>query len=130
MKRCPECGREYDLSMSFCLDDGTELLYGPASMDEPATAVLSESSVSAGGQFSESATRPQIHTTAAEREPQRSLGDGAERHRAAKTQERTGDLPRGVESLDRKWLVAAAAALLLVIAGIAFALYKVVWQDR
>jgi TolB-like protein/Tfp pilus assembly protein PilF len=28
--------------MSFCLDDGSELLYGPASMDEPATAILAE----------------------------------------------------------------------------------------
>src|SRR5687767_7975553 len=37
MKKCPECGREYDLSMSFCLDDGAELLYGPASMDKPQT---------------------------------------------------------------------------------------------
>ena len=26
--------------MMFCLDDGTELLYGPASIDEPTTAVL------------------------------------------------------------------------------------------
>ena len=42
MKRCPQCGREYDSSMMFCLDDGTELLYGPASADEPATAILSE----------------------------------------------------------------------------------------
>jgi TolB-like protein/Flp pilus assembly protein TadD len=41
MKRCPECGREYDKTMMFCLDDGAELLYGPASMDEPATAILS-----------------------------------------------------------------------------------------
>src|SRR5436190_24002058 len=40
MKRCPECGREYDSSMMFCLDDGAELLYGPASVDEPATAIL------------------------------------------------------------------------------------------
>jgi len=43
MKRCPQCGREYDLSMSFCLDDGSELLYGPASMDEPQTAFLDTS---------------------------------------------------------------------------------------
>src|SRR6188768_287865 len=43
MKRCPQCGREYDTSMMFCLDDGAELLYGPASADEPATAILSES---------------------------------------------------------------------------------------
>jgi TolB-like protein/Flp pilus assembly protein TadD len=40
MKRCPECGREYDSSMRFCLDDGAELLYGPAPKDEPATAVI------------------------------------------------------------------------------------------
>jgi TolB-like protein/Tfp pilus assembly protein PilF len=40
MKKCPQCGREYDLSMSFCLDDGAGLLYGPASTDEPATAVI------------------------------------------------------------------------------------------
>jgi len=40
MKRCPQCGREYDPSMTYCLDDGAELLYGPASMDEPATAIL------------------------------------------------------------------------------------------
>ncbi len=40
MKICPQCGREYDLSMGFCLDDGSELLYGPASTDEPVTAIL------------------------------------------------------------------------------------------
>jgi adenylate cyclase len=43
MKQCPECGREYDNTMMFCLDDGTELLYGPAmdlSDEEPATALL------------------------------------------------------------------------------------------
>ena len=43
MKRCPECARDYnDDSLSFCLDDGAELLFGPAS-DEPATAVLNAS---------------------------------------------------------------------------------------
>ena len=40
MKQCPQCGREYDLSMSFCLDDGSELLYGPASGDGWSTAIL------------------------------------------------------------------------------------------
>ena len=49
MKKCPECGREYDLTMSFCLDDGAELLYGPASVDEPATAILSEPGAVATG---------------------------------------------------------------------------------
>src|SRR5256885_370774 len=50
MKRCPQCGREYDLTMSYCLDDGSELLYGPGTpTDEPATAIMSDPSVAAGG---------------------------------------------------------------------------------
>ena len=46
MKRCPQCSREYDNSMMYCLDDGAELLYGPASVggDEPATAILGSGS--------------------------------------------------------------------------------------
>jgi TolB-like protein/Flp pilus assembly protein TadD len=61
MKRCPQCGREYDNTMMFCLDDGSELLYGPASAsggDEPATAILH--STAAPG---EAQTRAQIHMT-------------------------------------------------------------------
>src|SRR5688572_19315870 len=39
MKRCPECRRDfYDDRLSFCLDDGTPLLDGPAT-DEPPTAI-------------------------------------------------------------------------------------------
>ncbi len=48
MKKCPQCGREYDSSMSFCLDDGAELLYGPAA-DEPATAIFSGKTGSVSG---------------------------------------------------------------------------------
>jgi TolB-like protein/lipoprotein NlpI len=55
MKRCPQCGREYDNTMSFCLDDGSELLYGPASMDEPQTAILPERS---GGSDADTAILP------------------------------------------------------------------------
>ena len=66
MKRCPECGRDYnDDSLSFCLDDGAELLFGPAPAaveelagDEPATAVLHDADSP-----SEAATRAQIHAT-------------------------------------------------------------------
>jgi TolB-like protein len=58
MKRCPQCVREYDNSMMFCLDDGAELLYGPASVGEPTTAILH--STAAPG---ESATRPHFLTT-------------------------------------------------------------------
>ena len=43
MKRCPECRRDYyDDTLLYCLDDGSRLLDGPASMDEPATAILSD----------------------------------------------------------------------------------------
>ncbi len=93
MKRCPHCGREYDNTMMFCLDDGTELLYGPArseppasaggQFDEPQTAILH--STAAPG---EAPTRAQIHTTeqtavlsrGAEAAPQKSLGEATEKH--------------------------------------------------
>jgi tetratricopeptide (TPR) repeat protein len=40
MKRCPQCLRDYhDESLSYCLDDGTALLEGPASSEAP-TAVF------------------------------------------------------------------------------------------
>jgi TolB-like protein/Tfp pilus assembly protein PilF len=59
MKRCPECRRDYyDETLLYCLDDGTALLEGPASGDEPATAILH-----ATAQPGEAATRAQIHTT-------------------------------------------------------------------
>ncbi len=95
MKKCPQCGREYDHSVMFCLDDGAELLYGPASGsgvgDEPATAILHRTE---GGD--DAPTRVQIHTTEqkavfprTEAEPQKSLGEPPEKqsfsaNRAAK----------------------------------------------
>src|SRR5687768_16561452 len=83
MKQCPRCGREYDNTMAFCLDDGAELLYGPASAGEASTAILSESphvGTSAGGQVdAENPTRPFIYTTAAEAEPTGSLGHAAQK---------------------------------------------------
>ena len=50
MKRCPECRRDYyDDTLLYCLDDGNALLEGPASADEPATAILSEPGALGGG---------------------------------------------------------------------------------
>ena len=73
MKRCPECRRDYyDDTLSFCLSDGSPLVYGLVE-DEPPTAILSEPPASAGRRLSESATQPQIHTNAAEAEPHRQL---------------------------------------------------------
>ena len=41
MKRCPECRRDYyDDSLLYCLDDGSALLEGPATADEPDTAIF------------------------------------------------------------------------------------------
>src|SRR6185295_9221959 len=68
MKRCPECRRDYyDDTLLYCLDDGNALLEGPASADEPATAILSEPGAPSlgvtGFPASESPTRAQINTT-------------------------------------------------------------------
>ncbi|MGB7067894.1 MAG: hypothetical protein WBD22_00180 [Pyrinomonadaceae bacterium] len=65
MKRCPECRRDYyDDTLLYCLDDGNVLLEGPASFDEPATAILSEpQAIATGRPTSEAPTRPHIHTT-------------------------------------------------------------------
>src|SRR5687767_15215698 len=78
MKRCPECRREYDNTMGFCLDDGTELLYGPASMEESATAIFPHGR---------------------EAEPQSKLGNSSERqslsaHRAAELQDHRAAEPQ------------------------------------
>jgi len=62
MKRCSECGRDYnDDSMSFCLDDGAELLFGPVSTGEMRTAILPK-----GEGPSEDPTRLQISPTVEE----------------------------------------------------------------
>ena len=90
MKRCPECRRDYyDDTLLYCLDDGNALLEGPASMDEPATAILSEPGAVATGFRDGDVTRPQIHSTGAEAEPQNHSEKLSEKqsfsaHRAAK----------------------------------------------
>ncbi|MBK9438169.1 MAG: hypothetical protein IPN51_09315 [Chloracidobacterium sp.] len=104
MKKCPQCGREYDLSMSFCLDDGAELLYGPRSQP-PA---------SAGGQFDEPQTAI-LHTTDA-------VGEAptiAQIH----TTEKTAVLPSGIvkapksKMFDKRMLFGALALAVIVLAG-------------
>jgi TolB-like protein/Tfp pilus assembly protein PilF len=58
MKRCPQCGREYDNTMMFCLDDGAELLYGPGSIDESTTVRFHLTDALGDGR-----TRHLMHTT-------------------------------------------------------------------
>ncbi len=99
MKKCPQCGREYDRSMMFCLDDGSELLYGPASgqFDEPQTAILPGIVDS-----DEAATRAQVFTT-----------------------DQTAVLPSGITQLprskafDKRLLLAPLALAVIVLAGFA-----------
>ncbi len=79
----------------FCLDDGAELLYGPASGVEPATAILHSTAASG-----EEPTRSQIHTT----------------DRAAVLPTGTGEIvptPRGID----KRLLAAPFLLAIIILG-------------
>src|SRR5688572_25590052 len=98
MKRCPECRRDYyDDTLLYCLDDGNALLEGPASADEPATAILSEpAAVQTGFPPSESPT-VQLQTP----------GTASSRGRSK-----------------RKLLAAATIAFVLVIGGIGYAVYK------
>lgn len=101
MKRCPECRRDYtDETLRFCLDDGAALVDGPASMDEPATAILSEPvAVANGSPGSETPTRAQNHAT-----------------------EKTAVMPTGVAGLPKpkgydKRLVLAGLALSVIVLG-------------
>ena len=58
MKRCPQCGRDYnDDSLSFCLDDGSDLLFGPGT-DEPQTAMLPSADITGEAQ-----TQRQVYST-------------------------------------------------------------------
>ena len=131
MKRCPECRRDYyDDTLLYCLDDGTPLLDGPASMDEPATAILSEpGAIATGFRGGEDKTRPQILTTdqtaiflrGAEAEPQKKLADSSERqslsaHRVAEPQEGAINAARPLSGR-AKLLAGIGLVVLLLVAG-------------
>src|SRR5688572_6483459 len=120
MKRCPECRRDYfDDSLLYCLDDGSALLEGPASGEEPATAVFGLSP--SGGHSGEARTSHQI----TEAEPPASFGDPNQRqsslsaHRAEPHD--TGSIGPGTLGLSAnraaKPLAALMAAVLLIAAA-------------
>ena len=100
MKRCPECGRNYnDDSMSFCLDDGVELLFGPASADEHATAILSR----------------------AQTGPARTVGD-LDESPALSTHQPPPEKRAGEGKFTR--FIIIGAALALAIGGVGYGIYK------
>ena len=101
MKRCPECRRDYlDVTLIYCLDDGSALLDGPASgsgmRDEPATAIFHSTDPPG-----ETATRRQIETTA---EPQRQESE-------------TWKVQRPAAGQAAKPLVGVAIGVLLLVGG-------------
>ena len=96
MKKCPQCGREYDNTMMFCLDDGTELLYGPSSTDGPQTAILHETA-SPG----EAATRAQMHMT----------------DQTAVLPTRTGDVIERSRGFDKRLLMLPVLLAVLALGG-------------
>lgn len=110
MKKCPECGRDFnDDSMSFCLDDGSELLFGPAVSVPPAVA---------GGALSgdyEPATAI-LHSTAAPGEaPTRAQIQMTDQTALLPTG--TGDIPTKPRGFDKRLLLAPFALAVIVLGG-------------
>jgi Tol biopolymer transport system component len=111
MKRCPECRRDfYDDSLSFCLDDGTPLVDGPAT-GEPATAMLLSVD-----QVGESPTAI-LSTSTSPLAGSESIAAGSSS---------TSSAEYIFNAIGRRKFVFAVASLslLLVAGGISFAIYK------
>ena len=96
MKRCPECRRDYfDDSLLYCLDDGSALLEGPASADEPHTAILHETAPSDAV-----TTRAHLYTT----------------DQTAVLSSGVSEVPK-VKAFDKRLLFAPLALVIIAIAG-------------
>ncbi len=114
MKRCPECRRDYyDDTLLYCLDDGNELLEGPATAsvseprapsasvtgfppDEPQTAILHETTPPG-----EAATRAQIHMT----------------DQTAILPTGTGDVVPKARGIDKRLILAPLALAVILLGG-------------
>ncbi len=107
MKRCPECGREYDNTMMFCLDDGAELLYGPAKSEAVATG------------FSESPDE----TLTAIIDPPGSLGTGTVTEADTKVFETASSFSKQV-GRHKFAAITAVAVTAVVLAGFGYGIYK------
>ncbi len=111
MKRCPECRRDYyDDTLLYCLDDGNALLEGPASADEPATAIIHETSPN------DAQTRPRMDTT------------GQTAILPAGASEKTTHPPSPVKSKSRVALL--IAGILIFLGVISVVSYNFVFQHE
>src|SRR5215213_9272828 len=116
MKRCPQCGRDYnDDSLSFCLDDGSELLFGPGARDEGLTAILSNAELP-----SELPTRAQANAaTETSVLPAASSPDGQSRSTSS-AEYMLGEIKR------HQTVLAITAAILIVgIIAAAIGIYRI-----
>jgi len=119
MKRCPECKRDYyDETLLYCLDDGTRLLDGPASMDEPATAILHT-----GDALGDAPARAQIHTIEQRKvaETRKNLGGLPEKQSLSAY--RAPKPPRRVGSGHRLFAVVGVVVIILVGGFFAYRFY-------
>src|SRR5688572_318084 len=113
MKRCPECRRDYfDDTLSFCLDDGSHLVDGPAA-GESSTAILS--SVDSVGE-SPTAILPEGPPT---------VGGPGEATTASSAEFLFGEIKR-----HRTMLGLGTLALLLLVGSVGFAIYKFGWPEN
>jgi TolB-like protein/Flp pilus assembly protein TadD len=105
--------------MMFCLDDGAELLYGPASSDEPQTAILSGQGAVATG-FSvgdESSTRAYNFPQSREAEPPASFRSSPERQSLSAHQAAEPQRKRSVAHRTVKPLIAFIVATVILLGG-------------
>ncbi len=109
MKRCPECRRNYyDETLLYCLDDGTELLEGPGSAEQPTAIFSGEDDLQ-----QDHVTRRYSEATALPVEPL--------------TSPDTNPTLVGRRS---NALVAAGLVLVMLGAGLAFVVYRYATVDR
>lgn len=96
MKHCPECNKNYaDPTLSFCLEDGASLIFGPA-VEEPETAILS------GDPASESRTKFKSYARTFDPDPTRTAP---------------------FSNASRTWVFGTAAAVIIFAAAVYFAYF-------